>query len=272
MAPSHVFPGSAPAWLHDGQILKCSPQVSPDLRAICVSDLWSPQLKAWNEPLISSIFFPLEAKLILQTPLISSVNKDRLIWYPSANGMYSVKTTYHLVMSRMVDCSHPKMEGDWLLIWKMKVPPRVKISLWRACRNCLPTRVHLQSKGVSCPGTCVVCDIDMQKTFGISCLLAIKVLFTGLDKRFGSLSVLSCRHLSLLRKCASKLWLNWIQIIDVTLLWFSGQFGVGGTIFYGKIHLFVWPKYCLVQVPFFGTSSKQKALMIMWLRMDKGIL
>jgi len=40
----------------------------------------------------------------------------------------------------------------------MKVPPKVKNLIWRMCRGCLPTRVHLQDKGVQCPANYVSCN------------------------------------------------------------------------------------------------------------------
>ena len=36
--------------------------------------------------------------------------------------------------------------------------PKVKIFLWRACRNCLSTRIRLQAKGIQCTDRCAVCD------------------------------------------------------------------------------------------------------------------
>jgi len=42
----------------------------------------------------------------------------------------------------------------------MLVPPKVKNLLWRMWRGCLPTRVRLQDKGVSCPTNCGTCGAD----------------------------------------------------------------------------------------------------------------
>lgn len=43
-------------------------------------------------------------------------------------------------------------------LWKLKVPLRVKLFLWHACRNCLQNRTQLQTKGVACSGVCAQCD------------------------------------------------------------------------------------------------------------------
>ncbi|MCH98286.1 ribonuclease H protein, partial [Trifolium medium] len=48
--------------------------------------------------------------------------------------------------------------GSWQLIWRMKTPPKVKNLLWRICRNVLPTRSRLISRGINFPMHCAVCN------------------------------------------------------------------------------------------------------------------
>ncbi len=48
--------------------------------------------------------------------------------------------------------------GSCNCVWKLKFPLKVKNFLWRACHNCLPTRVRLLSKGVLCSDQCAVCE------------------------------------------------------------------------------------------------------------------
>lgn len=61
-----------------------------------------------------------------------------------------------------MDVSHHHRPGNWNDIWRLKVPPKVKNLLWRMCRGCLPTRVRLQDKGVSCSTNCASCDSDYE--------------------------------------------------------------------------------------------------------------
>jgi len=63
-------------------------------------------------------------------------------------------------MNKLLDTSHFKMESSWNLIWKLKVPPKVKNLIWRICRNCLPTRVRLRDKGVNCTAKYALCNMD----------------------------------------------------------------------------------------------------------------
>lgn len=54
------------------------------------------------------------------------------------------RSAHKLILNDIVDCSQLRMEGDRMLIWKMKLPARVKIFLWRACSDTLPSRARLQ--------------------------------------------------------------------------------------------------------------------------------
>jgi len=61
-----------------------------------------------------------------------------------------------------VNVSYLHRPGSWNNIWRLKVPPKVKNLLWRMCRGCLPTRVRLQDKGVSCSTNCGSCGSDYE--------------------------------------------------------------------------------------------------------------
>lgn len=41
-----------------------------------------------------------------------------------------------------------KAGGNWCALWKLKVPPKVKHSLWRLCRDVLPTCSNLAHRHV----------------------------------------------------------------------------------------------------------------------------
>jgi len=58
--------------------------------------------------------------------------------------------------------SNYHVPGDWKLIWSLHVPPKIKHFCWRLLRNSLPTRSNLQSRGVHCQSTCVVCNQDLE--------------------------------------------------------------------------------------------------------------
>ncbi|KAJ1413802.1 SGNH hydrolase superfamily [Sesbania bispinosa] len=67
----------------------------------------------------------------------------------------------------MADTSHLKVTGEWKTLWRLNIPNRVKLLLWRMMRGCLPVRTNLQRKRVSCPATCPLCDAGLENEFHI---------------------------------------------------------------------------------------------------------
>jgi hypothetical protein len=94
-----------------------------------------------------------EASVILNIPLSPLLPKDRLIWRGTKNEIFTVRSAYHLGMERkalqLPGCSG-KMDDkeEWKTCWKLNVPNAVKMHLWRACHNLLPTKANMFCIGV----------------------------------------------------------------------------------------------------------------------------
>lgn len=88
-----------------------------------------------------------------------------MIWSFTPNGMYIVKSGYRLCCDKVAPKPHLRVVGDWNALWSLKVAPRVKACVWRACRDVLPTRTRLQTKGVPCPTTCLYCPNELENSF-----------------------------------------------------------------------------------------------------------
>ena len=62
------------------------------------------------------------------------------------------------------------------MIWSAKVPSNIKFCLWKACRDVLPMRSRLQTKGVVVPLTCNLCDRDVENCCHVvMCLLLARL-------------------------------------------------------------------------------------------------
>ncbi|CAN1747772.1 hypothetical protein LINPERHAP1_LOCUS3195 [Linum perenne] len=48
--------------------------------------------------------------------------------------------------------------GTWNALWNCKVPPRIKVMLWRLARGILPTRSALYRRGIQIDDVCGVCN------------------------------------------------------------------------------------------------------------------
>ena len=134
--------------------------------------------KSWNEHVVKQVFSDDIANKILYTPLISQVDGDRIIWKAERNRRYSVRSAYMLCVSELIDSSYNWRPGYWSVIWNLKVPPKVKKLIWRMCRGCLPTRVRLLDKGVTCPTNCARCASNHEDLMHLffACPFALHVL------------------------------------------------------------------------------------------------
>jgi hypothetical protein len=121
--------------------------------------------KEWNSDLVREVLSEEEATKVLNIPLSPVFPIDRLIWLGTKSGLFSVRSAYHLCMElhqkSKGDCSNPvKRDGYWQDIWSLKAPNSVKMFLWRASRNILPTKSNLFLKRVVDSKTCPCCLIE----------------------------------------------------------------------------------------------------------------
>ncbi|KAL0390869.1 UNVERIFIED_CONTAM: putative mitochondrial protein [Sesamum calycinum] len=128
------------------------------IHAVWVHELFSEDLHDWNVELIRAMFWPEDRDLILQLPLSLVGSVDLLVWHYSKNGLFSVRSAYHLALSMSVKasssgtCWPPQL---WHKVWQAPAPNKAKLFIWRAIRNILPTASNLQKRipydNFSCP-------------------------------------------------------------------------------------------------------------------------
>ncbi|KAL0318628.1 UNVERIFIED_CONTAM: putative mitochondrial protein [Sesamum angustifolium] len=114
-----------------------------------VCDLILEHTREWDVEAVQSLFWLEDSTLILQIPLSFSGVGDLLVWHFSSNGLFSVRSAYHLAVS-MASQEGPSREqwcsGTWRKVWQARVPNKVKVFTWRAVRNILPTAVNLRRR------------------------------------------------------------------------------------------------------------------------------
>lgn len=126
-----------------------------------VRDVMIPIERRWNTKLIYGLV-PLEdAARVMRVPLTQCAQHDKIIWVFNNDGHYSVKYGYRVYYRRVASRDNLNVQGRWNSIWKLEVPPRVKVLLWKACRGCLPIRTSLKRNGVQCSAICVTCSSDL---------------------------------------------------------------------------------------------------------------
>ncbi|XP_050220937.1 uncharacterized protein LOC126671230 [Mercurialis annua] len=114
----------------------------------------------WNEVLIRYLFIPAHATAILSLPIPYCAQPDRLIWKHQKSGNYTSKSGYFQAsLIRHPAISPVTMhfsKTDWQNIWLLKIYPRIKVFIWRALHEALPTgealfiRFNIDVKCVHC--------------------------------------------------------------------------------------------------------------------------
>ena len=95
-----------------------------------VDELINPVDFTWDADLIHSIFWGVDASRILQIP-ITPGREDGVAWHYNRNGMFSVKSAYHVQWkSSFGNRINTRTTGSstwqvWKKLWKLKVPGKI---------------------------------------------------------------------------------------------------------------------------------------------------
>ena len=158
IANGNQIPLSHPDWF------QCSNHVLREYGLLngTVADFVDNQSRSWKCELIRKIYPPSKAKEILQIPLPKSQgNSDKLVWKYSSSGAYNVSQVYHLIhkeQSTTLQNTSILRSSIWSFSWKMKLPLKVLMFIWKLLHNCLPTFDKLKERGIPVAGTCVMCN------------------------------------------------------------------------------------------------------------------
>lgn len=121
----------------------------------------------WDEDAVRQSFPIFEAEAILDIHLNNQGWKDIRFWPGSMKGIYTVKSGYALEMNFTLppqfQSSHPNMDW-WKLIWKLSLPPKLRIFIWRASKDLIPTDANLLSRYVPTTGLCPLCKSGIAST------------------------------------------------------------------------------------------------------------
>lgn len=122
-----------------------------------------PGTEKWDEELIRDIFNPVDVNRILQIPLNYSSFEDFVAWNGSSSGFFSVRSAYHCEWNHefrntnhLVGPAAPNIV--WSILWKLRIPGKIKIFCWRALHGILPLKSILTNRHVGsadhCPMIC----------------------------------------------------------------------------------------------------------------------
>jgi hypothetical protein len=164
-------------WLRSNE---CSYITTPMLQGgehMKVADIMETGSSRWNWSMINTMFNDRDIREIHNMAINSGGREDKRIWKFNNKGHYTVKSAYRYTMENLIDNEAYRVPGNWMLIWNLRIPQRVKIFLWRVVRGCLPTRDRLQRKGIQCTDLCPHCETTFENEWHlfIGCDSAKKV-------------------------------------------------------------------------------------------------
>jgi hypothetical protein len=107
---------------------------------------------------------------------------DKLVWMGNSSGCFSVKSVYHMEMSKRLatrgESSNSQENSEvWGLIWYLEGPGVLKHFVWKFCSNALPTKENLCRQKIKQDPLCPLCSSSTEDIWHAlwSCPAAVAV-------------------------------------------------------------------------------------------------
>jgi hypothetical protein len=131
-----------------------------------VSDFIDEPMAKWNVPKLDEHFLPADVEVIRNIPLSHRRKKDFWAWHFEKTGVFSVRSCYRILASTKrvredwLD-ERPSSSGidskAWSKLWKLPVPSKVRIFLWRLAQLSLPTGDVRHRRNMAQNAACPIC-------------------------------------------------------------------------------------------------------------------
>ncbi|XP_025693017.1 uncharacterized protein [Arachis hypogaea] len=123
--------------------------------------------EGWDRKKIEDIFHGSIAELIIKTPVSMINKKDHLIWQHRQDGQYTVRTGYHVAKEEKESKEERRIckastsqdwKEVWEAIWRLPIPQKVRMFLWKAANRILPVNAILHQRRIIKTPTCSICQ------------------------------------------------------------------------------------------------------------------
>ncbi|CAL1409387.1 unnamed protein product [Linum trigynum] len=117
----------------------------------------------WNVDRLGQWFDPPTCNAIRAIPLPVMEVEDKLMWHATADGIFTVKSAYHLAVTldkrsgRWRDMVSWMDKNSWIRLWDANIPPKLKIFAWQIFNHILPTMEALVERKIPVLLRCPVC-------------------------------------------------------------------------------------------------------------------
>ncbi|CAL1410227.1 unnamed protein product [Linum trigynum] len=140
-----------------------NPLILPDGGEPRVAEVIVPGEGRWCDVKLRQWFDPLTCREIKRIPLPRQDKMDKLIWHGTADGVFTVKSAYHLAVTldrqkgRWRDSASWMDKKSWIKLWDADIPPKLKVFMWQIFNRVLPTTEALVEKQIPVHPRCPVC-------------------------------------------------------------------------------------------------------------------
>lgn len=127
-----------------------------------VSEFIQKDTEQWDVPKLHSMFNKQDTATILTIPLSKGLPEDKQIWTATPHGRFTVNSAYRLILEKELQGEGESSKGNpmgrlWRAIWYVALPNNLKVFMWRALHNALPTLANLEHRKVIQTAWCPWC-------------------------------------------------------------------------------------------------------------------
>ncbi|CAL1384042.1 unnamed protein product [Linum trigynum] len=140
-----------------------NPRVVPSGEGLKVKEVIHPGEGRWDDQKLRHWFDPETCRAIKTIPLSRLNIEDKLIWHPTSDGIFSVKSVYYVAVN--LDRQRGRWKAlvswmdkpSWIRLWEADLPPKLRVFVWQIFHRILPTMEALREKEVDVLPRCPVC-------------------------------------------------------------------------------------------------------------------
>ncbi|KAK3189500.1 hypothetical protein Dsin_029061 [Dipteronia sinensis] len=92
---------------------------------------------------------------------------DTVLWHFDERGLYNVKSGCHMGTQLVASPStsdNLAVGSWWNCMWRLYIPLKIKIFIWKACHDWIPTNSNLLRRGIQVDARCPLCGTDDETT------------------------------------------------------------------------------------------------------------
>lgn len=119
----------------------------------------------WRVDKLEQHFMKEDIEAIFKILLLGGKEEDEVLWHFDKKGEYSVKSGYQLALNLNFPNEPESSDNSsrhWKIPWMLDLPEKVKIFMWRALKNILPTAENLWKRKSLQEPICQRCKLQVE--------------------------------------------------------------------------------------------------------------